>query len=159
MNVKKLLSVFLIAGSAVVLVPSCKKKPTDAELKAKVETSVANPAVMVDVTKAAVTLTGTVADEAAKTAAESSAKTVEGVESVTNSLMVAPPPPPVMIADDSVLSASVSEAVKAYKGVSASVSDGVVTLSGSIKKADLTSLMQAIQGMNPKKVVNNLTVN
>ncbi len=154
----KLFSTFLLAA-ATLLVTSCKSKPTDAEIKAKVEAAVANSGVMVDVSEGAVSLSGTVADEAAKTNAETTAKTVEGVKSVTNNLSVPPPPPPVIIADDTMLTTGVTEALKAYKGVTATVNDGVVTLTGSIKQSELTGLMQTIMALHPKSVDNKLTIN
>jgi hyperosmotically inducible protein len=158
----RLLSVLMLAISITFFATSCKKKPTDAEIKANVETAVANSSVMVDVQEGVVTLGGTVADDAAKSSAESSAKTVEGVKSVTNNLGVTPPPPPappVVIADDSALTTGVNEVVKNFKGVSASVNDGVVTLTGTIKKSELATLMQTIMALRPKSVENKLTVN
>jgi osmotically-inducible protein OsmY len=155
----KLFSVLMLAISTTFFAASCKQKPTDAELKANVETAVANNNVMVDVQDGAVTLTGNVTDETAKSSAESSAKTVDGVKTVTNNLGVTPPPPPVVIADDAALVTGVNEAVKNYKGVTASVNDGVVTLTGTIKRTELTALMQTLQALQPKKVENNLTIN
>ena len=40
----------------------------------------------------------------------------------------------------------------------ADVKDGVVTLTGEIKKASLPKLMQSLMALKPKKVDNKLTV-
>ena len=50
------------------------------------------------------------------------------------------------------------DAVKDYPGVTATVSNGEVTLTGEITRAKLPNLMQAVQAMHPKKVNNNLTI-
>ncbi len=132
---------------------SCKSGPKDADVKAKVETSVGS-GVSVDVTKGVVTLTGEVADDAAKAKAEADAKAVEGVKSVTNNLTVAP----VEISADPALATAVAAEVAKYQGVAATVNDGVVTLTGTINKADLPNLMQALMALNPKNVENQLNV-
>ena len=69
-----------------------------------------------------------------------------------------PPPPPVQINPDEVLRKSVDSAIsaKGITGVTATVNDGVVTLTGSIKKADRVKAMQAVNEIKPKKVVNEI---
>lgn len=69
-----------------------------------------------------------------------------------------PPPPPVEAAADDSLTTKANDAVKDYPGVTASVSNGEVTLTGEISKAKLPKLLQAINATNPKKVNNQLTV-
>jgi len=159
MKLKSLFSILLISGSAVLLAPGCKSKPKDADIKAKIETAVANPAVMVDVKEADVTLSGSVADETAKNAAETAAKGVEGVKAITNAITVAPPPaPPVEIAVDSTLINGVNAVMKTFKGVTGTVNNGVVTLKGSIKRDQLPKVMQAVMALRPKSVDNKLTI-
>ncbi len=43
-------------------------------------------------------------------------------------------------------------------GVTATVDNGEVTLTGTITKKKLPKLMQSVQALNPKKVNNNLTI-
>lgn len=162
MKLKSLLPLLLLTCTTAMIAPSCKSKPKDADVKAKVETAVAIPGVTVDVKDGAVTLSGEVTDEATKALAESNAKALEkeGVTSVTNLLTVAPPPPPpappVEISVDAALTDAVNAAIKAYSGVKADVKDGVITLTGEIKKAELRTLMPILQALKPKKVDNQL---
>ncbi len=96
-------------------------------------------------------------DDAAKTAAEDAAKSVKGVKSVVNNVMLTPPPPPpappVSINPDDVLKSSVDSSINAagITGVTATIANGEVTLTGTIKKADLRKVMQAANEAKPKK--------
>jgi osmotically-inducible protein OsmY len=65
---------------------------------------------------------------------------------------------PVQISSDDSLSTGVRDATKDFPGVTASVNNGEVTLSGSIKRDRLPTLMQSVQALHPRKVNNNLTV-
>ena len=65
---------------------------------------------------------------------------------------------PVEVATDDQLSSGVKDATKDFPGVTASVHNGEVTLTGTIKRDRLPILMQSIHSLNPKKVNNNLTV-
>jgi osmotically-inducible protein OsmY len=159
MKLNRLFGSLLLASALMVLAPSCKKKPTDAELKAKVEAAVAAmPGLIVDVKDGVANISGQVADDAAKSAAEAAVKAVEGISSVTNSLTVTPPPPPVVINPDQTLIDGVKTALAAFSTVKADVKDGVVTLTGDLKKSDLATVMAAVNSLKPKKVVNQITV-
>ena len=147
-----------------VSLAACNSKPKDADVKTSVDNAIAaNPSlsgIYIDVKDGVVTLSGQVKDEAAKASAETLAKGVKGVKSVTNNLTVAPPPAaPVEITADDPLKASVDNTIKAYPGVVATVKDGVITLTGQIKRADLQNLMQALNTLKPKKIENQLTIN
>ena len=152
-----LLVLFFIASLA-----SCKQKVSDADLKTSVDNAIAANASLsgasTNVNDGVVTLTGEVKDDAAKASAETVAKGVKGVKSVVNNLTVAPPPAPVVITADDPLKASVDATIKTYPGVSATIQDGVVTLTGEIKKADLQKLMMALNTLKPKKIENKLTI-
>jgi osmotically-inducible protein OsmY len=63
---------------------------------------------------------------------------------------------PVEVAGDDQLRQGVTDATKDYPGVSATVNNGVVTLTGTIEKDRLSNLMQSINSLQPKQVVNNL---
>lgn len=149
----------LVAGLATGMT-SCKSQDKkDAEAKAKIEA--AAPGVVVEVKDGVATLSGEVADGAAKTAAEEAAKKVDGIKSVVNQTTVTPPAPapaPVVINPDDALTTAASAAIKEYSGVTVTVKDGIVTLNGEIKKADLPKLMQKVNEIKPKKVENKLTV-
>ena len=65
---------------------------------------------------------------------------------------------PVVIANDDELTKGVNDATKDFPGVTASVNNGEVTLTGKIKRDRLPTLMQSINSLHPKKVNNNLPV-
>ena len=141
---------------------SCNSKSKDADIKMEVDKAIAANAslstVSTSVNEGVVTLSGEVKDESTKTAAEEAARGVNGVKSVTNNLSVTPPPATVVITADDPLKASVDNTVKAYPGVSASIQDGVVTLTGEIKRVDLQKLMMELNSLKPKSIENKLTI-
>ena len=65
---------------------------------------------------------------------------------------------PVEISPDDSLATGLRDATKDYPGVNATVNNGEVTLTGTIKRERLQDLMQSIHALNPKKVNNNLTI-
>lgn len=65
---------------------------------------------------------------------------------------------PVNVSSDETLTRSVQDAIKDYPGVQATVTNGEVTLAGTIEKDRLPRLMSDIQGLNLKKVNNLLEV-
>lgn len=161
---KRILAIIAIVAFSFAL-PSCKGK-SDADLKTAAEAALsANPdltGATVEVKDGVATISGELKDPAAQAAAESAVKGVEGIKSVQNQTSVAPPPPPVapvvITADDS-LKTAVTDAIKDHPTVQASVTDGVVTLTGEIAKSDLKTLMQKVQSTKPKKVESkSLTV-
>ena len=110
-----------------------------------------------------VTLTGEVKDDAAKAASEAAIKAIKGVKSVENNITVTPPPPPppaepVVSAADEALGKGVTDATKDFPSVKAAVKDGVITLTGEIKKSSLPKLMQTLNSLKPTKIDNQLTV-
>ena len=142
---------------------ACNSKTSDADVKTSVDNAIAANSDLsgtyTDVKDGVVTLSGQVKDEAAKSLAETTAKGVKGVKSVDNNLTVAPPPAaPVEITADDPLKASVDNTIKDYPGVAATVKDGVITLTGQIKRADLQNLMKALNTLKPKKIENQLTI-
>lgn len=150
---------FLAFIALIVTIGFTGCKPKDADIKAAVEKSIASvpelTGTTVDVKEGVVTLGGELKDETAKTLAETTTKIVKGVKSVTNSITVAAP---VIIAVDEVLTKNVADAVKDYPTVVAQVNDGVVSLTGEIKKDDLPKLMMTLSSLKPKQIANKLTV-
>lgn len=146
-----------------LLLYSCGPKDADIQklVTEKINSASGMSDMMVSVSKGVVTLSGQCKDEACKTNCEKLAKEIKGVKSVINNCTVAPPAPvaaPVVINADETLSKAVMALLGNYPGVSSTISNGVVTLNGEIKKANLMPLMQSIQALNPKKVENKLTV-
>jgi osmotically-inducible protein OsmY len=133
--------------------------PKDADIKASVDTAIAGvQGVTVTVAEGVATISGQFADEAAKTSTEALVKGVKGVKSVVDNATVTPPPAPVVISPDEMLKNNVTAALKDFSTLTADVKDGVVTLTGEVKKTDLPKVMQALSALQPKKIENKATV-
>jgi hyperosmotically inducible periplasmic protein len=105
------------------------------------------------------TLSGMVDDVTVKSRAEAAVKGVDGVKSVTSTgvtLKPLPTPPPV--SPDKMLEGTINEALKKKNitGVTVSVVNGEVTLSGKVDKAKVPEVMMAANESKPAKVINNL---
>jgi len=155
---KTLFALFL---SVSVLLFSCKTK--DADIQANIsEKFSATPelvGVSAAVTDGVATLSGLVKDTAAKTQGETIAKDTKGVKKVINKIMVTPPEAAAPTVNaDTTLEAKVIDATKDFPGVTAIVHEREITLKGSIKRSQLTTLMQSLNALKPKKINNQLTV-
>lgn len=139
---------------------SCKSGPTDEQISQEISSSLGG-SVTATVKDGVVTLTGTCPDETCKTSSETAAKNAKGVKSVVNNIVVSGPPPPaptVEITQTDSLKTAVDALLASYKTVQASVDNGVVTLTGEIKRSQLTTLMQSVNELKPKKVENKLVI-
>lgn len=157
----KIKSILCGMGLALSLI-ACGPKDADIQKEISAKMS-ALPGVEVTVKDGVATISGICKDATFKENAETIIKGIKGVKSVVNNCEIAAPEPvietaPVVINADSVLSTSVNEVVKTYSGVTATVKDGVVTLTGDIKKAQLPNLIKSVQELKPKKVDNKLTI-
>jgi hypothetical protein len=66
---------------------------------------------------------------------------------------------PVEVNSDDALRKGVTDATKDYPGVTATVNDGVIILSGTIERDRWTKLNQTLQSLNPKRVnADSLTI-
>ena len=151
-------AMLIFSGS---MVTSCKSKPKDADLTTAIQQKISASGASVSVKEGVATLSGEVKSEEEKTAAEAAAKAIEGVKSVMNNITVAAPPPvaaPIVTSADEMLSKSLTDLLKDYSTVKADVKDGVVMLSGEVKRTALPKLMMAVQALKPKKVENKLTI-
>jgi len=163
---KSIFSLLLLLTTATFIATAFSScGPKDADIKTAItEKMQAMPdmsGMTVDVKDGVATLSGEVKDEATKAMCESTAKAVKGVKSVVNNCTVTPapaPPAPVVIAADDPLAKGVTDAIKDFSGVKADVKDGVVTLTGEIKKADLKTLMMSLNTLKPKKIDNQLVI-
>lgn len=142
---------------------SCQ--PDDKKVAENVKSGITalDPDIQVNVNDGVVTLSGEVSDDATKNSAETSVKGIKGVKSVVNNITVreeVQAAPPVPINSDNQVRQSIdsSFAKKNIKGVNVSVVNGEVTLTGDVKKSDLTKVMQAANESKPKKVINQLTI-
>jgi hyperosmotically inducible periplasmic protein len=159
---KHLFSKFVILTCCTLLcfgIYSCGVKDSDIEKNVN-EKLASTPGITASVADGVVTLSGQTQADASKSMAESNVKTVKGVKSVVNNVTVTPPQvnTPVIISPDDTLTTGVNDAIKDFEGVNASVNDGVVTLTGTLKRARLQNLMQALNTLKPKKINNQLTL-
>ncbi|MEP6926519.1 MAG: BON domain-containing protein [Ginsengibacter sp.] len=157
--IKNFFVIFLMTST---LLFSCK--PKDSDIQANIEEKMKSmPGISVTVNDGVATLTGECKDEAAKDEATASAKDVKGVNSVVNNCSVTPAPAvvqqaPVVVNADAALMSGVTDATKDFPTVKTDVKDGVITLTGDIKRADLKNLMMSLNTLKPKKIENKLTI-
>jgi hypothetical protein len=84
----------------------------------------------------------------------------KGTETTTTTETSAPTNnAPVVVNADDELRNGVKDATKDFPGVEATVNDGVITLSGTADRSRLPALMQSLNALRPKQVVNNLKLN
>ena len=155
MKLKKMLFAVLLVA---LTFNGCKPKDADIEANVveKIKTNTAmTGTVTASVNDGVATISGECKDDACKAKCGELAASVKGVKSVVNNMNV---PAPVVINTDDALTTGAKQAAAAYDGVTAEVSDGVVTLRGSIKRSDLSKLMQSINALQPKSVKNELQV-
>ncbi|MGC3946175.1 MAG: BON domain-containing protein [Chryseolinea sp.] len=162
---KRSSTLFLALAMLAFVVAGCG--PNDEKISAAVtEALKTNPELSVissNVKDGVVTLSGEVETDEQKSSAESVVASVKGVKSVTNSITVKPKgPSPEELkkqADDALI-AKVNENFATYKveGVTATVADSIVTLTGEIKRANLQNVMKAAMESGAKKVENKLTI-
>lgn len=156
---KTFIAIFL---SASVLFFSCK--PKDSEVQANINQKfAATPectGATATVADGVATLTGEVKDDACKNMAGTTAEGIKGVKSVVNNLTTTPPPPPPppAVNPDTALTQGVTDATKDFPTVKAAVNNGEITLTGSIKRSDLKTLMQSLNSLHPTKINNQLTI-
>jgi len=164
-NIMKLSKVLMaIAIIATVSFTSCK--PNDEEIKSAIEAKLQSTAMItaatVEVKDGVATIGGECKDDECKTVCEKDVAAIKGVKSVINNCNIAMPAvvadAPVTITADDLLVKAVTDATKDFPMVTATVKDGVITLTGEIKKDGLKRLMPALQALKPKKVDNKLTV-
>lgn len=158
-KLKQWSAVLLLCGT---LLASCGPKDNEIQdsfsKKAQADSRLSH--ISASVSEGVITLNGQCEDEGCRSYAEQSAKEIKGVKSVVNNITVAPPvtAAPVEISPDAALETGARDAVKDYPGVTATVANGEITLTGQIERNRLTKLIQAVQALNPKKVNNNLKV-
>ncbi len=159
MKITKLLFSVILMSSMFFI--GCGQKDTDikanVEEKLKTNADMAAGAMTVSVKDGVVTLTGTCKDDACRAKCEELAKSAKGVKSVVNNCTVAMAAP-VEVSTDDALTKGVTDATKDHPTIKASVNDGVITLTGEIKRDQLAKLMMTLNTLKPKKIENQLTI-
>jgi hyperosmotically inducible periplasmic protein len=104
------------------------------------------------------TLTGEVADAAAKKKAEDTARTVEGIKSVVNSTTLKPIPVATPAAADPALTGKIDQALKkaGCTGASVAVNNGKVTVTGEVPNAKYAECVQVIMQSGITGIDNQL---
>lgn len=152
--------VFSILLMSSMFFISCGQK--DSEIQASVEEKLKTNTEMAgsmtaSVKDGVVTLTGECKDDACMAKCEELAKSAKGVKSVVNNATITATAP-VQISTDDALTTGVRDATKDHPTVTASVNAGVVTLTGEIKRDQLSKLIQTLNTLNPVKIENKLTI-
>jgi len=155
MQLKRMLPAFVMATALAVAMPSCKSKPSDADIQTKVQTAISStPGVSADVKDGVVTLSGLVGSESDKVAVESAVNNLKdaGVKSVVDNIEVEPAPTAATAAPATdALTQGVADATKDFPGITATVSDSVITVTGEIEKSKVKTLKSSLDALNPKK--------
>ncbi len=152
---------FVIAFAIMSCSPSDEQVTESVQQALSANTSLSPVSASVD--KGVVTLTGEVENDELRQQAESSVKDIKGVKSVVNSLTVkpkGPSPEELKRSADTALLTKVNENLSTYKvqGVTATVTDSIVTLTGSVKRAEVQNAMKAAMESGAAKVENKLTI-
>ncbi len=153
---KKLSTSILLMGVLALTISftACKKKAKDADIKAAIETALkADPMsanTMVSVDKGVATISGECKDEACKTHCAEMVKGIKGVKEVVNNCIVAAAPMPVINAADEALTKGLTDALKDHPGVSFSINEGKIVLTGEIAKAKWVAVKQMLDKLMSK---------
>ncbi len=158
--IKNYLILFVLSCALFI---GCKPKDSDvqSQIEKQLQASPETSGVTVEVKDGVATLSGEVKDQGASEKAGAAAKDIKGVKNVENNVTVTPPvveTPPVQVNADDALVQGVKDATKDFPTVTANVNDGVVTLTGNIKRSDLKNLMMSLNTLKPKKIDNQLTI-
>jgi osmotically-inducible protein OsmY len=142
----------LTAVLALISTSSCKKKVSDTDLKAAIEKALAADPMAamtkVSVEKGIATITGECKDDACKASCEKIVSAIKGVKSVVNNCAVAPPPVSVVpVANVDALTKAVTDALKDFPGVAATVKDQIATLTGEIAKDKMQKMMMGLNAL------------
>jgi len=104
------------------------------------------------------TLSGDTKDATAKSKAEASVKSVDGIKSVTDNINFVTPPPAATPPPDPMLQGRVDEALKkaGCTGATATISNGVVTLTGTVPETKYAGCVKAVSEIGAGRVENQL---
>lgn len=145
----------------------CKSENHDAAIQTAVTGNLSNrPTISATVKDGIVTLTGECPDKDCRSNSEDAVKKIDHVKKVVNNITIVVASSnttnsnnsPAQISADENLINSVSDVIKNYNGVQASVDHGVITLRGEIKRSNLQELIIKLNDLNPKQVINELAI-
>lgn len=152
----KNLSILFVA--LLITVSACK--PNDEDLTKSIQTAIATVSSDVAVTtqEGVATLSGEVENEGIIQQVLTLAQGTKGIKSVVNNMTVKVPE--IVFSADDLLKQKVEEGFAKYgvTGITASVVNGEVILTGDIARAKLMDAMKAANEALPTKVKNELTI-
>jgi hyperosmotically inducible periplasmic protein len=156
---RKLSILVIFALAVAVMAAACGKK--DADIQKSVQdklTADGVSGVSATVKDGVATLTGEVKDITVKSKAESSAKSVDGVKSVTNNITLAPLPTPTPPVADPALTGKVTENLKkaGCTGANVAVQNGKVTITGTVPAAKYGECIQVVNQSGVGSIDNQL---
>ena len=154
------IKILTVLSLAIVLIAAACGK-SDADLQKAVADKLAADkitGVTATVNGGVATLTGEVADITVKNKAAASAKSVEGIKSVTDNTTLKPLPTPVPAPADPMLKGKVEENLKkaGCAGATVTIADGTVTLSGTVPEAKFAECVKVVNESGAGKLNNQL---
>jgi osmotically-inducible protein OsmY len=154
------IKILTVLSLAVVLIAAACGK-SDADLQKAVADKLAADSitgVTATVNDGVATLTGQVADITVKNKAAASAKSVEGIKSVTDNTTLRPLPTPVPAPADPMLKGKVEENLRkaGCTGATVTIADGTVTLSGTVPEAKFAECVKVVNESGAGKLNNQL---
>ncbi len=154
---KKSVLFYVSALLISALMFSCTASDEKVQKEVNTALTAVNTNVNASVKDRVVTLTGVVESEESKMAAETAVRSVKDVKSVMNNIEVKAP---VVVNPDNEMTTKINAAlaVGGFQDVKVSVNNGVVTLTGDVKRADLQKVMQIANEAQPRQVENKLNI-
>ena len=149
----------VICLTLVAFLAACGKSDADIQKAVAAKLAADNVSgVTVAVNDGVATLTGEVTDITVKNKAATSARTVEGVKSVTDSITLRPLPTPVPAPADPMLKGKVEENLKkaGCTGAQVAIADGTVTLTGTVPDAKFAECVKVVNESGAGKLNNQL---
>jgi osmotically-inducible protein OsmY len=153
----------LLAGFMLFLISfqlvSCGGDNNDANIQTQItsltQTTPELETISASVSKGVVTLVGQCRSEKDRERAEKAIKNIDDVKNVINNVTVTDN---IVVTPDNQLRDGATNALKKYKHVQSSVSNGVITVRGSLDKDDLSQLIMDLNALKPKRIDNQLVV-
>jgi hyperosmotically inducible protein len=161
MNLKqKLIAVTIFTGTVFCLgLCACNTQAKkDAVAKAAAKSAV--PGISIEVKDGIATIDGAMNSSDAVTTAEETIKHIENVKTIVSHLTVNDTPVPSSrpINPDQALIDGVHPILREYPGVTASIKDDVIDLTGKISKADWMELNRQLEALKPRQILNNMKI-
>jgi len=156
---RKLSILVVFALALAVMAAACGKKDTDIQKAVQDKLTADGVAgVTASVKDGVATLTGEVKDITVKSKAEASAKSVDGVKSVTNDIKLAALPTPTPPIADPALTGKVTEDLKkaGCTGANVSVQNGKVTITGTVPANKYGECIQVVNQSGVGSIDNQL---